>query len=312
MFNVKFILILLNINGIGNRTINNLIKCQLPCSLESISILNFLDSCRSDIKRIPKVTLDQIIDAKNKCENIILKCQNENINIISILDDKFPKKLKIINNNPVIIYYKGNIDCINNNKSMAVIGSRGPTMEGINIAYKLGKYLSKRGFIVVSGLALGCDTFVHEGCLSSKGQTVAVMPCGLDIIYPKTNEKLFKNIIHNEGCIISEYAPNQKTYKNQFIERDRLQSALSAGIIVVEASINSGSMYTVNFALKQNKIVGCCTHTQKNMHLLKNKNIYNIQDEKSLESFILNVEAKINDINKKAKYEEYTQITFTV
>ena len=299
MFNVILILTLLNIKGIGRKTANNLIKSNLPQDLDCSSIRNFLIENKYKIKRTSVVEMKEIIDAKRKCEKIIKICKEEHINIISILDEEFPRKLKIIDDNPILFYYKGDFQCIKNNKSIALIGSRKPTQESQLVAYNIGEFLVKNNFIIIGGLALGCDTYGHQSAVNHNEKTVAVMPCGLNEIYPKENLKLAEDILHNGGCIISEYPPNSTVYKNQFIERDRLQSALSSGLIVVETTSKGGTMHTVNFALKQNKLIGCCK-CETNNHLLKNNKIHSICDEKSLEEFL-------NLVNKKRK-EIYIQI----
>lgn len=320
MFNTRLILTLLNIKGIGRAIVNNLIKYKLPDDLDEISILNFLQESKYKVKRLPKVPIEDIIAAKNKCENIILKCKEENIKIITILDKEFPLRLKIINQNPVLIYYKGHLSCLNKNKSIALIGTRVPTSHGQKVSYKLGKILSQKGFVVISGLALGCDTFAHRGCLDAKGNTIAVMPCGLNIVYPYQNKELYKKIIDNGGCIISEYAPNQNVSKNQFVERDRLQSALSCGVIVVESTINSGTMHTVNFAINQNKIIGCYKPSEKynkeksvegNLYLLKNKSIHPISNLELLNKFILKLEEELA-YEDFMFIEESTQLKFII
>ena len=126
-------------------------------------------------------------------------------------------------------------------------------------------------------------------------RTIAVMPCGLDMVYPKHNKALFDRIIKNNGCAISEYPPGQIVSKYKFIERDRLQSALSEGVIVVETTLNGGSFHTVNYAFNQNKIVGCYRHDQKytnlksikgNKKLLENDKIMSIYSQETLEQFI--------------------------
>ena len=124
MFNIKLILILLNIPEIGRKTANGLIKGKLPKNLESYSIFDFLNENMYKFKKINSINMKSIYDAKVKCENILKKCEKEDIKIISILDDDFPEKLKNIKDNPLLIYYKGNIDCIKNNQSICLIGRR--------------------------------------------------------------------------------------------------------------------------------------------------------------------------------------------
>lgn len=312
MFNIRFILTLLNINQIGRKTINELIKYEPPEKLDEVSIFNYLNKYKNMIKRIPLIRLEDIIVAKYKCEEIILKCKKLNINIITILDGNFPQKLKYIDDNPVIIYYKGNFDCIKNNKSIALIGTRNPSNEGIETSYCLGNILCQKNYVIISGLAVGCDTWAHKSVIDNNKSTVAVMPCGLNNIYPKQNEELFNNIIRNKGCVISEYEPDEKPKKYQFIERDRLQSALSDGVILVEASINSGSMHTVEFAYNQNKIVGYCSFIKNNQSRSKYKYIYDIYNKSSLNEFLIKIEdySKIN--THIITNNESIQITFNI
>ena len=141
MFNIKLILILLNIPEIGRKTANGLIKGKLPKNLESYSIFDFLNENMYKFKKINSINMKSIYDAKVKCENILKKCEKEDIKIISILDDDFPEKLKNIKDNPLLIYYKGNIDCIKNNQSICLIGRRKISQKGkfFSICGKLRK-----------------------------------------------------------------------------------------------------------------------------------------------------------------------------
>ena len=308
MFNIKLILILLNIPEIGRKTANGLIKGKLPKNLESYSIFDFLNENMYKFKKINSINMKSIYDAKVKCENILKKCEKEDIKIISILDDDFPEKLKNIKDNPLLIYYKGNIDCIKNNQSICLIGRRKISQKGKEITGKIGQLLVENNFIIISGLALGCDTYAHMSAIKNKGKTVAVMPCGLDIIYPLTNKDLFCDILKNKGCIVSEYAPGTKPYKHQFIERDRLESALSQALIVIETTMTGGSMHTVNFALNQHKLIACCKN-EINNHLIENKNIYSIYNKKSLYDFLNIVKSKID---KNYIEKEFRQLIFII
>ena len=192
----------------------------------------------------------------------------------------------------------------------------------MNVSYKISSILSQKNYTIVSGLANGCDTFAHLGALDTYGNTIAVMPCGLDMVYPNKNRDLFKRIIDNNGCIISEYPPDQTVSKYRLIERDRLQSALSEGIIVIETTENGGSLHTVNYAFDQNKIVSCYKHNQNylnlktvkgNIKLLQNDEVIPIYDTKSLNEFLKKVDNfyKYQNINQKLQiYENAQQIQF--
>ena len=231
------------------------------------------------------MSIQDIITAKNKSLNIISYCEENNIKIITILDNDFPIKLKIIPNNPVIIFYKGNKLCILDNKSLAIIGTRYPTLESEKITRKLAQLFSDKGYIIISGLAHGIDYNAHISTINNKNKTLAVLPSGISSIYPSEYRYLCDEILYNNGCIISEYFPFEKPYKNNFIERNRLQSALSLGLIVVECSIKSGTMHTVNFAKEQNKLI--CSYKHNNMKidcrsgnekLLRDENILVLDD----------------------------------
>lgn len=298
MNNAEFIITLTLIKGLGRKTINKIIRQGRVNGLETSETIDYLNNFNLKIKRI--ITKDELENANKTAQNTIEICKKENIKICTILDEDFPKKLKNIDDNPVILYYKGNKNCLND-KCIAIIGSRNPSLHGAKVSYKISSILSQRGYVIVSGLANGCDTFAHLGSLDSSGRTVAVMPCGLNIVYPKQNQDLFNKIIQNNGCVMSEYPPNQNVSKYQLVERDRLQSALSQGIIVIETAINGGSFHAVNHGLKHNKIIGCYKHSddyinlksvQGNLKLLQNTNIMKIWDEESLNNFT----EKVNDI----------------
>ena len=171
------------------------------------------------------------------------------IQIVTYLDANYPKRLKNIIDQPTVLYYKGNIECLNKKDTVAIIGTREPTEYGVKIARNLGSSFGKRDYVVVSGLALGCDMYGHEGCLDENGTTVAVMPCGLDTVYPAKNKPLAEKILDKGGCLISEYPIKTRVFKNFFVERDRLQSGLSDGVFVIETGEKGGKLHTVGYAL---------------------------------------------------------------
>lgn len=189
-------------------------------------------------------------DAKllEKYEKYILK---NDIKIINISDDNYPAKLKNIYAPPITIFAKGDISLLNS-KSIAIVGSREPSKYGIYVAEKFSKELSKEGITIVSGLARGIDTFAHVGALSSFGKTIAVLGSGIDIVYPKENAKYYREI-SEKGLIISEYIVGTAPESKNFPQRNRIISGLSDGVLVVEASKNSGTMITTDFALEQGK-----------------------------------------------------------
>lgn len=258
----QLIITLLNISGVSRKTVVHLIENGIDKNLmiDKLDVRNIqliFTKSRITNKKIPLPTIESIEEALVKSENIMEESLMCGINSICILDEDFPKCLKELKDPPVIIYYKGNINCINNEKAVAIVGSRNATIHGFKISQRLGAIFAQDDYVVISGLAKGIDEAAHMGCLKEKGKTIAVLPSGLDNIYPASNKKLTEDILKNNGCIISEYQVGTEVFKNYFIERDRLQSALSKAVIVVETTITGGTMYTANYALEQNKILAC-------------------------------------------------------
>lgn len=188
-------------------------------------------------------------------ENIdkYLKYMNDNnIEIITINDKKYPDKLKVIYDPPIVLYVKGNKNILND-KAISIVGCRMCTKYGENIARKMAYNLSLNNINVISGLARGIDSYAHEGTLKAKGKTIAVVGCGLDRVYPEENKNLFNEIMENNGTIISEYIIGTKPLAKNFPKRNRIISGLANGLIVVEAREKSGTLITVDFALEQGK-----------------------------------------------------------
>ena len=315
MNNAELIITLTLIKGLGRKTINKIIRQGVLNSLETSETIDYLKNINLKIKGI--ITKDELKYANEVAKRTIEICDREDIKISTLLDEDFPQKLKNIDDNPVIIYSKGDYNNLND-KGVAIIGSRNPSLHGVNVSYKISSILSQKNYTIVSGLANGCDTFAHLGALDTYGKTIAVMPCGLDMVYPNNNCDLFKRIINNNGCVISEYPPSQAVSKYRLIERDRLQSALSEGIIVIETTENGGSLHTVNYALNQNKIVSCYKHNQDylnlktvkgNIKLLQNEEITPIYDKKSLNEFLKKVDNfyKYQNINPNPQLYEYVE-----
>lgn len=306
MFNIKLILILLNIKKINHKTLLKLLEYSLPTSLEINDILEYIYNSKIISHNIDPL---DILDAKSICNNIISYCNSQDINMVTILDDFFPSSLKFIKDCPLILYYKGNLNCLNNKKCISIIGSRNASNISLNTSKALGYYLGLNNITVVSGLARGCDENAHLGCLLSKGQTVAVLPCGVDFIYPKSNTTLASDIISCEGCLLSEYPPGNLPSKEHFIQRNRLISALSIGIIVVEYTNNSGTMHSINFAKQQDKSLYYCkdnsvSNQKKDSNLCSNFPL--LHDIESINKFLNLCEDKsllLNTITSQIKFE---------
>ena len=157
---------------------------------------------------------------------------------LKITDSEYPQNLKKIYDPPRTIYVLGNKELLNET-GIAIVGSRDATEYGKYISSKIARELAEKGINIISGLAIGIDEYAHIGTLQqNKGKTIAILGSGIDQIYPRENIELARKIIRAGGCIISEYPIGTKPNKKNFPQRNRLISAISQGILVVEAGEN--------------------------------------------------------------------------
>lgn len=177
------------------------------------------------------------------------------IRSLTIMDEDYPEKLRNLSDPPGILFYLGDVSCISRSRSVSMVGSRSASYAGLKASRKIAGDLSRYGIVIVSGFAYGIDTECHWGCLEGGSPTIAVIGCGPDQNYPAGNEKLKSSILDQHGLILSEYPPGTKPLGNHFPYRNRIISALSDAVILMEAKIRSGSMTTIAHALKQGKDV---------------------------------------------------------
>ena len=171
-------------------------------------------------------------------------------------DEFFPEAFKAIGEDcPERIYAMGNLDLLKRERMVAIIGSRKATRTGNNKAYDLGVSYAKKGYVVVSGLALGCDASAHRGCMAADGGTIAIVATGLNLVHPRENIPLQEEILRKGGLILSEQPLGVKANPTRLVSRNRLQAALSEEVIVAECPKHSGTMHTVRFAMKYGKKV---------------------------------------------------------
>jgi len=188
----------------------------------------------------------------NKAEEEIKMAEAQNIKILCLEDEEYPKLLKQIHDPPPIIYFKGELAPKN---SIAIVGTRIATRYGLETAKRFAGELSSLGITVVSGLALGIDSAAHEGALDAGGNTIAVLGSGVDKIYPPSNSGLAARILDNGGALISEFPIGFPPDAWTFPQRNRIISGLSLGVIVVEGNYDSGAMITAKVALEQGREV---------------------------------------------------------
>ena len=221
--------------------------------LNRIEKIKFLKSFFSEnnMEKILNI-FDRINLYKIEVEKIIKNCEEKNIKIFYYSYENYPKNLINIKESPYIIFVKGNLPIDEElEKSFAIVGTRKPSKEGINFAGDIGSYLSKNNIYNISGLALGIDTVGHNMSLQKTG---AILGQGLDLeIYPRENIKLAEMILENNGFLLSELIPQTEISLFSLIKRDRLQSALTSGIIIAETGIKGGTVNTFKYAREQKK-----------------------------------------------------------
>jgi DNA processing protein len=173
------------------------------------------------------------------------------VGVVTVADGQYPENLHELGaEKPPILFYRGDWNLLDT-KIVAIVGTRRSTEYGNDVAQSLAGDLTRYGITIISGLALGIDAHAHAGALEYGGKTIAVLGCGIDVLYPHRNARLQERIA-NEGLLISEFAPGEPAMKHHFLQRNRLIAMFAGGVIVVEAGIKSGSNSTVEWAIKCN------------------------------------------------------------
>lgn len=216
------------------------------------------------------------------------KLNKNGITVLAVDDESYPESLKNISDSPICLYVRGNANLLKarhrdfsstspqrgpksltqnqmsslSNQTLenaptyfAIVGTRKPTSYGQQIAYKFARELTEAGFVIVSGMAMGIDTIAHQATLDAGGKTIAILGCGVNIIYPAINYQLYHNIIKTGGAVVSEFPPDQTVLKGLFISRNRIISGLSRGILIAEGGEYSGALITARYAGEQGKDV---------------------------------------------------------
>lgn len=169
-------------------------------------------------------------------------------------DRDFPQNLLALRNAPMVLYVKGRLPQMNDTLCVSVVGTRTMSDAGRRNSYAMGYGLAAGGAIVVSGMALGCDGAALCGAVSAGGRAIAVLGCGVDVVYPKDHACLYETILKN-GAIVSEYPPGTRPIKHHFPQRNRIISGLSSGSVIVEGNITSGALITAKHAMVQGRNV---------------------------------------------------------
>ena len=275
------IIALSQLDGVGNKTIHRIVEVlnarQLHLSTPR-DIFDFLVMAKSNklVPRLKDYTLDEVFSQFSIAQRIIDEGLQIGIKAVSFLDNTYPKQLlKTVDekgnpSSPIVLYYKGDIS-VASLPGLAVIGTREPTGEGERIGEKLAFEFAKRGFNIVSGLAIGCDACGHRGALKAHGKTTAFLAHGLNTIYPPQNEILAKEILENGGLLMSEYPIGTNLTTYNLVARDRLQSGLSKATLVIQTGKSGGTMHAVHSTLA----------AHKPLYVVKFQDAYTVAHEKT-------------------------------
>lgn len=185
-------------------------------------------------------------------KKIINYCQSAGVGLLTYDGYDYPASLRSLKNPPVVLYYAGTLPNFNRSLCISIVGTRKMSEYGMRAAYKIAYEVASAGAIVVSGMALGIDGIASCAAIAAKGKTIAVLGCGIDVVYPKEHEKL-ESIIKQNGAVITEYPPSTEPRGSNFPMRNRIISGLSQGTVVVDADKGSGSLITAKNAILQGK-----------------------------------------------------------
>lgn len=318
----EIILTLKMLKGIGNKTILKIAQ-QAKGSINNIDeLICFWTTLKG--KTFEKVTDDDLIEAYHNATRVISNSVKHGVGVFTYFDDCYPDILKQCTDEsgkldpPILLYYKGNIGALKL-PGIAVIGTREPTENGVKAGLYFSEQFAAKGYNIVSGLAVGCDTTGHKGALQAGGITTAFLANGLDwdSIYPKENLELAQQIIDNNGLLLSEYPIGQSCGAYGLVARDRLQAGLSLATIVIQTGVSGGTMHAVNATLASNKPLFAVRYNsstdkghekvQGNDFLIKEKGAYPLQST-ALDSVIDIINAsrqrdKLNQSSQKSLFD---------
>lgn len=263
MLSAHTLLAAISLRGFGRKTVIKLFDEFPPSDLDVQSPGTLHSLIATNIGRIPRLRvpdLSEIIAAYDQAEMVIEKSSSQKVQSIGLFDKNYPSRLKKTPDPPAVLFVKGDLSALSRPLAIAVIGTREPSEYGSKAAFKIGARLAQLGATVVSGLALGCDTEGHLGCLSENGIAIGVLAHGLDMVQPAASRPLAEQVLDTKGCLVSEYVIGTSPRRNSFVERDRIQSGLSDAVFVVETALKGGSMHTVKFCEEQGRQLACLVH----------------------------------------------------
>lgn len=198
----------------------------------------------------------KVIEVKS-AKQVLVDCIKRGINVVCYSDDEYPKSLKDIHNPPSVLFYRGNLNLLNNEKLLTVVGTRNPVDYTVRVTSTICDGLVHEGFVLISGFAVGVDSIAHRSAISNHKPTVSVLACCLDYDYPKGTSNMKNEILSNGGLILTEQLPDTPPYRANFPKRNRILAGLGNGTLITEASLSSGSLITANYSYSMDKPIFC-------------------------------------------------------
>ncbi|MCU0480844.1 MAG: DNA-processing protein DprA [Anaerolineae bacterium] len=264
--------------------------------------------------KLPQKFIEKLLASREKLDlqAEYQKLAKYNARMMIFTDNDYPAKLRTINDPPPVLYIRGNL-LPQDEKAVAVVGTRKCTRYGKEISASLSEQLAKNGVTIISGLAQGIDASAHEGALKGGGRTIAIMGCGIDRIYPAEHAGLAKRVMEH-GALISEFALGTAPLANNFPRRNRIISGLSLGVLIVEAPEKSGALITASVAAEQGRDVFVIpSNITNNMASGTNKllqdgaklviSVEDILDELNVEYTVMQTRAKVEAIQPSTNEE---------
>ena len=233
----------------------DILRLMMTDGIGPVTFYKHMQTYRCLEKVLQVISAKKQLCPKSMAEKEIERAEKSGIRLIAYTDKQYPESLKQLNDAPPILYALGNIELLNYPLSVAIVGARNASINGRKIASRIAYDLTENDVLTVSGMARGIDSAAHKGAMYAKnklGPTIAVLGTGIDVIYPAENKDIYK-MIAEQGLIISELPFGTAAQISTFPRRNRIISALSAGTLVVEASLHSGSLITAKYALEQGK-----------------------------------------------------------
>jgi DNA processing protein len=210
-----------------------------------------------EVRKLPwlnEMGIERLIAGRKEVDPLALleKIKKQNVEVLHYFHPDYPGLLRQIYDPPLVLFHKGKLSLADLGKTVGVVGTRRPTAYGQRQVKQITHDLAASGVTIVSGMALGIDSFAHWSAINAKGRTVAVLGCGVDYCYPSTNRMLYKSLTENDGqAVISEFFPGVKPEKWHFPARNRIISGLSEALLVIEAGEQSGALITAQMAFEQ-------------------------------------------------------------